>query len=88
VRAEVVVHSWTMATSPKSIAWLAGFLEGRFGLDAGTAHLLADQVGRDERLWVEVSYWTQTSVALSTRTQAVLDSSGLPWKSAESTEEL
>jgi hypothetical protein len=65
------------AVSPKSVAWLAGFLEGRFGVNAGISHTFAAAVGDDVHLWVEAASWTQTGETKSDRFRELLDDAGL-----------
>jgi hypothetical protein len=65
------------AVSPKSVAWLARFLEGRFGVNAGISHTSAMAVGEDVHLWVEAALWTQTGETKSDRFRTLLGNAGL-----------
>lgn len=68
-----------MAVASRPIAWLAGFLEGRFMADPAIAHWLAAHVGEDESLFADIVLWTQTGEAESQELRGLLETAGLPW---------
>lgn len=72
-----------MAVDARPIAWLAGFLEGRFMADPAVAHSLAATVGRDEILFSDVVLWTRTGEADSQELRGLLETAGLPWTSSQ-----